>query len=139
MAKALLELTTLIERPVIAIDGQRYEILSPDELSITDSARFEQWGRQLMKVQTGDLDGENAGEISGILTKLTDWIMVGVPEDVREKLSDAKRLQVAEVFTTLFRRPATVKAAKQKKASRRTGAKSRRGSNGSTAATPPAG
>ena len=137
MAKPLLDLTTLTERPAILIDGNRYEILSPDELSITDSARFQKWGQKLQEVQTGDLEMENAGEISDILTKLTDWIMVDVPEDVRGKLSDAKRLLVAEVFTRLFRRQPTAKVAK--KQLRRTGAKSRRGSNASTAATPPAG
>ena len=139
MADPLLDIKTLTERPVIAIDGTRYEIISPDELSIVDSARFEQWGLRLAEVRADDLKIEGAGEISEILHKLTDWIMVGVPVDVRDKLSDAKRLKVAEVFTTLFRQKATAKGAKSKKATRRTGVKSRRGSSGSTAATPPAG
>ena len=141
MAEPLLKIETLIERPVIEIDGTRYEILSPDELSIVDSMRFEQWGRRLSEVKAADLKIEDVGEISDILRKLTDWIMVGVPEDVRGKITEAQRLLVADVFTRLFRRKETAaaKSVKPKKASRRIGAKSLRGSRDSTAATPPAG
>lgn len=140
MAEPLLKIKTLIDRPVIEIDDARYEILSPDELSIVDSMRFEQWGRRLSEVRTDDFKIEDAGEISEILRKLTDWIMVGVPDEVRGTLTEAQRIAVAEVFTTLSRRKtATARGAKPARANQRTGAKSRRGSSDSTAATPPAG
>ena len=71
MADPLLDIKTLTERPVIAIDGERYEIISPDELSIVDSARFEQWGLRLAEVRASDLKIEGAGEISDILHKRT--------------------------------------------------------------------
>ncbi len=137
MADTLLDLTTLTERPIIAIDGATYEILTPDELCVYDSHRFQQWGQRLdALMRLPELGDEEADELSGLVCKLSDRIMVGIPDDVRAKLTEGQRLMVAEVFTELPRQ----KAAKPKrKPSRSIGARSRRGSSGSTAATPPTG
>ena len=133
MADPLLDLQTLIERPVITIDGKRYEILSPDELSIVDHQRFSHWGQRIDKLmKLPDLDDDAATELSTLVCKLTDRIMDGVPDDVRSSLTESQRLLVAEVFTGL---PGRTRAARKKKPARRTGAKRARASNGSTAAT----
>ncbi len=140
MADTLLDLTTLTERPAIAIDGERYEILSPDELSIVDSHRFQQWGLRLdVLMKQPELSDDDADELTGLVRKLSDRIMVGVPDDVRANLTEGQRLQVAEVFTQLPRAKTETRKKTTKKPNRSTGAKRRRGSNGSTAATPPAG
>ncbi len=137
MADTLLDLTTLTERPVIAINRKRYEILSPDEMCIVDYHRFQQWGIRIDEMmKLAELGDDQADELSGLVRKLTDRIMVGVPDDVRAKLTESQRLLVAQVFTELS--PQTT-LKRKKKASRSTGAKRQRGSNGSTAATPPAG
>ena len=138
MAEPLLDIQTLTERPVIAIDGERYEILSLDELSIVDSHRFKSWGRRIQELlERPDLDDRQGAELVTALHQLTDLVMVGVPEDIRAGLSDGSRMAVAEVFMI---RPGLAKLARKgRKRNQSTGAKRRRGSNGSTAATPPAG
>lgn len=95
----LLDLNTLIERPTIAIDGERYEILSSDELSLLDTQRFERWGRQIEALAKDD---DKADELNALVAKVSDRIMVGVPDELRSKLSNAHRLRVIAVFTGLL-------------------------------------
>ena len=101
-ATPLLDLKTLLERPTIAIDGEHYEILSPDELTVVDSHRFAAWGNRIDKLMAKKtLTKAQEKELGQILGDLGDRIMVGVPEALRVKLSDAQRMEVAEVFTKL--------------------------------------
>jgi hypothetical protein len=62
--------------------------------------------------------------------------MVGVPGEVRSKLTDSHRLEVVEVFTVLQRRR---RMAMLQMLVRPIGDSSPRGFNGSTAAIPPGG
>lgn len=140
----LLDLSTLIERPAIAIDGQRYELLSPDELSVADYQRFAVAGARLQALGDAIEGGDGLAAVDGavtLATEVTDRIMVGVPEDVRAKLSLEHRLAVAQVFMRLLqaRRPAAVQETDAPPASPSTGAKPPPGSSASTAATRKAG
>ena len=149
MAKIpVLDLQTLVERPVIAIDGAPYEILSPQELSVVDMQRMASAGRELDDLRNKDkLTKAEEKRLSGLLVTLTDRIMVGVPDEVRAKLTDPMREAVAEVFidlplhnslTSLMTAVGAnrqARRAKKKAAKNRpTGAKSPPSSKGSTAA-----
>ena len=95
----LLDLNTLIERPTIKIDGDAYEILSQEELSILDSQRFERWGRKIEELANDD---GKADELDALLDTVTEKIMVGVPEDVRSRLTSGHKVRVISVFTGLL-------------------------------------
>ncbi|KKK65964.1 hypothetical protein LCGC14_2968830, partial [marine sediment metagenome] len=83
----LLDLKTLVERPTIAIDGELYEILSPDELSIVDCHRFAAWGNRIDALMAKKaLTKSEKKELGKILGDLSDKIMAGVPEALRAKL-----------------------------------------------------
>lgn len=102
MAEPILDLNTLVERPKIKIDGEVYEILSPEELSVVDHQRFGIWGRRIDALMAKPkTTAAEQKELAQILGDLTDRILVGVPEELREKLSDTHRLEVAEVFIRL--------------------------------------
>lgn len=134
MAKPLLEIETLIERPTIIIDEESYEIRSPDELSVIDTHRLSSQGRRLDALMAKDkLSAVDKKQLSKLLTDISNFIMVGVPDDVGEKLSDTQRFEIAEVFTALplQRHLAKALAAEAKSI----GAKRPRGSRGSTAET----
>lgn len=148
MAKTpVLDLQTLVERPIIGIDGKPYEILSPEELSAVDLQRFASMGREMETLYGKDsLTEDEERRLSDLLVTLTDRIMVGVPAEIRGKLLDSHRHAVAEVFTNLPLHNSLTslmtavganrqaRRAKKKTAkSRPTGAKSPRGSKGSTA------
>ncbi len=100
---SLIEIDTLIERPIITIDKEPYEITAPDELTIVESAAVGRLGRRLdrlMKKETLDQEGER--ELARTLGKLAAIIMRPVPADVRQGLNEAQTLAVIEVFTLLL-------------------------------------
>ena len=101
MTKPLLDLDTLIVRPTIAIDGTKYEMLSPDELSVLDSRRFGIWMKRIQELQEAE---EDSPEIDELAEQFATKALVGVPEDVLAKLSGAHRIAVIEVFTGLLLR-----------------------------------
>lgn len=144
--EALLNLDTLIERPQIAIDGTRYDILNPDELSVIESHRFGVWGRRIDELasKTGpDIEAELADLISTVARK----ICVGVPDEVFAKLPGTQRWAVIDLFTGLLLRTRLKVAGAVQSAigpvpediAALTGVSSSPGSSGSTVATRPTG
>lgn len=98
---ALLDLDTLIERPRIAIDGELYEILSPDELSVIDSHRFGRWGRRIEEL--AEQDGEAAeAELDEVISRAARKIMPDVPEELFGRLPGSARWAVIDLFTGLL-------------------------------------
>lgn len=134
MGEPLLSLETLIERPTIDIDGQRYEMLSPDELSVLDSHRFSKWAGRLEELQKA---GEESPEMDEIADRIARKALIGVPEDVLEKLTGVHKIAVAEVFIGLLLRSRMGVAGAIAKAmgSSQIGELFSQGFNGSTAAT----
>lgn len=98
---ALINLDTLVARPQIAIDGVRYDILSPDELSVIQSHRFGVWGRRIeaLTAETGEAAEE---ELETLVMMVAQKICVGVPEDVFVKLPGSQRWAIIDVFTGLL-------------------------------------
>ena len=152
----LLDLDTLTTRNFIAIDGQRYFIRSPDELSVIESHRFVRWVDRVQALQKADPgeDEEAQDTRSAELAELVDTIVRGavidLPGEVFAKLSGAQRWSVVDVFTALLmRRAVAVSGAMHKAAGTWTpemesalgsiGASSSPGSSGSTAETRKAG
>ena len=136
MAEPLLDISTVISRPAILVDGARYEILSPNEVSLVDYHRFMNWGKTIDRLLGADgLDEGQLSELMSAVYNLTDRIMVGVPTEVRDRMSDEQRVSVAEVFMQLNDREKLPQETPPKKANRKTGGKRSRASNASTAAT----
>jgi len=104
-AAPLLDLETLIIRPAIRIDGMRFEIMSPDELSILDGTRFGRWGRRINELASHDIDSpEDQTELEDLIDRLARRVAVGVPDDIFVKLSGAHKQAIADVFTGLLLR-----------------------------------
>lgn len=155
----LLDLSALIERPKVNIDGKPHEILSPDELSVLDSARFERWGREIERLSKVTDDDDEADEALTRLDELVETvarkIMVGVPDAVYAQLAGVQKMQVVAAFTGLLmakslgatgalvnalkRSGLAVGLADAMQKSAATGAKSSPPSSASTAETPDGG
>ncbi|AEQ50748.1 hypothetical protein [Pelagibacterium halotolerans] len=130
----LLDLQTLIERPIIKVDGNAYELYSPDELTIIQSQWFTRAGQQIEALGKGD-------DEQALLDKLTEVArraLVAMPEEVFAKLTDRHKTAIVQVFTSLLlgdRAKAAGAVMDQiVKAFPLTGDKSSRGSAASTAA-----
>lgn len=104
MANApLLDLDTLIVRPTIEIDGQRYEIMSADELSVLESHRFGIWGRRIEQLAASD-DEEDGAEYQELISRLARKILIGASDEVFARLTGAHELAIVDVFTGLLLR-----------------------------------
>lgn len=112
----LLELTTLTERPVIDIDGVKYEIIHPNELSVIEQARFGRAGRKIDELQLKE--GEEAeAELDQLIKATASKIAPDVPEEVWAKTTGAIRWAIVDLFTALsLRQKMTVAGAMAKAA-----------------------
>jgi hypothetical protein len=125
MPEPLLSLATLIDRRTIEIDARRYEIRSPDELSVLDSHRFSQWASRLEALQKA---GDESPEMDELADTIARNAVVDVPAEVFAKLTGAQKIAVAEVFFALLLRSrmgvagATARAMGMEPANRPTGA-----------------
>lgn len=96
----LLDLDTLVERPCITIDGERYAIRSPGELSVVESHRFGRWGKRIEELDGEDGDAAEA-ELDALVAKVCKAILVDVPDDVFAKLPGTQRWAIIDLFTAL--------------------------------------
>ena len=99
----LLDLSTLIVRPTIDIDGTRYELFSADELPVLTSHRLSIWGRRIEAIDaaTAESDGDELGEL---IDNVCRAAIVDLPAEVFAALSGAHKRQVVDVFTALLLR-----------------------------------
>ncbi|MEM6265892.1 MAG: hypothetical protein AAF707_00075 [Pseudomonadota bacterium] len=102
----LLEISTLITRPVIAIDGVKYQILSADELSVIEAVRFGRWGAKIKQLSESD-EVEAEEEVDALIERASRTILVGVTDDVFERLSGQNKWAVVDFFSALLLRRAT--------------------------------
>lgn len=112
----LLELETLVERPVIAIDDVKYEIIHPNELSIIEQARFGRAGRKIDELQIKESE-EAEEELQALVKATAKKIAPDVPDEVWEKTTGAIRWAIVDLFTALsLRQKMTVAGAMAKAA-----------------------
>lgn len=132
--KPLLELSTLApERPYITIDGQRYEMVIPDDFGLIEQARLQRLGRQVddMRLNERDVTEEEATRLGGMLREMVATVMPSLPEDVAGRLTDTMCLSIVTVFTEAA---GLTPPKKNRRARRRTGASLSPASSASTAA-----
>lgn len=141
-AKEILSLNTMLVRPPIEIDGARFDITAPGELSIEETYRLADLGRKLDNLRgTVGLAEAQQSQLTETLTAICDIILAPVPKEIQAKLNDAQRLSVIEVFTMLLSADRLKLAGEtvMKVISQYLGEKPSPGSSGSTAEAPKAG
>lgn len=133
----ILELSTLIERPTIRIDGTLYELRAPDELSVMDGQYLTHAGKRIDALaRTEDADEHLPMLLDEVIRRVT----VDLPEEVLGKLKESQKLSICEVFTgLLLRRRMAVAGAVARRLTGSTGEPSSPGSKGPSEGTPPDG
>ncbi len=144
MAKLLLELSTLDpERPIIEIDGHKYECAVVEDFGILQHTRLERLIRKAQSLrdtpnEETDEDAEiRAQEAEDTCRKAVAMILPTLPAEVLPKLRLSHLLGVLKAYTDFIQAAGITNRLNQPPKS--TGAKSRRASKDSTAATPLAG
>jgi len=133
--KPLLDLDTLIQRPTITINGNSYEIPSPDELSIAECQKFTIWGREIETLSKDEDAGDKLDELIG---KVAAFVLREIPAEIQAKLKPIHKMQVVSVFTRLLSGQMMATAGAEA-ANRSTGAKSSPASSASSADRPAGG
>lgn len=96
----LLDLTTLIERPFVQIDGQRYDLVDAGEMSPLD---FHRLMRKLGEIQAIDPMTTDEAELTRI-AKLWDDLcrqILLAPDEIHARLKDHHRTAILRAFTKL--------------------------------------
>ena len=104
MARNVLALATLTDRSTITIDGQAYDLINPEELSIVDTHRVGKWGSRVQELYK-DIDSRpeaDIAELAELLDKLCRMLW-RAPGEVHDRLTDNQRLSIAMAFTGLQR------------------------------------
>lgn len=99
----LLDLDTLIKRPFITIDGERVDILNPDELSVIENHRFGVWGKRIdaLTAETGEAAEK---ELEELVSMVARRICVGASDELFAKLPGSQRWAIIDLFTGLLLR-----------------------------------
>ncbi len=141
MAKLLLELSTLDpERPIIEIDGHKYECAVVEDFGILQHTRLERLIRKAQSLrdtpnEETDEEAEiRAQEAEDACRKGVAMIMPGLPVPILAKLRLIHLLSILGSYTDFIQAAGITNRLNQPPKS--TGAKSRRASKDSTAASP---
>lgn len=97
----LLDLDTLIVRQTIAIDGVKYEIVNPDEMTVIEAQRAGNRGKRIDEISHGALESEE-GELDRLVDEAAHAVLIDVPHEVFAKLSGTQKLAIVDVFTGLL-------------------------------------
>ncbi|MEP0406964.1 hypothetical protein [Roseibium sp.] len=98
MAKPILDLNTLIDRPLIKINGAAYELYQADELSVLDSHWFTVRGQEITKAAEDD-DQQRVEDLVGEVSRRC---LVDCPAEVFDTLSGSQKMAICELFTRLL-------------------------------------
>lgn len=81
-------------------DGKLYELIQVDELSLEQQAELGERGDQLEKVhQKGKrLTVPEARKLALVLDKMIEVIVLELPEEVRESMSEQSKILIVEAF-----------------------------------------
>jgi hypothetical protein len=97
----LLDLATLITRPVVRIDGALYELRSPDEVSVLEYARLTALGAKADALEMlEDPTEAQEAEYARLMDTICRKVLLA-PDEVHAKLTSDQRGAVALTFTRL--------------------------------------
>lgn len=106
MAEHLLDLATATDRPTIRIDGNHYEMRTPEEFSWKDNQLISKRGKRFqvlvnkMQTETGLNDAEG-GDLEKIAAEMVDLLVVDIDDETKVKLKPLHQLKIFEAFSTL--------------------------------------
>lgn len=141
-----LDLTTLVERPKVRIDGELFELRHPDELSIVEQLRLEKMSQRAvhlideMRAAAEGPSEEQQQELAAVMDKTCRLVLVA-PDSVHAKLREPHRSAISRAFSVLQRASLRAAGANQDAEATpiTTGVNSSPDSVASTAATRPGG
>lgn len=97
--KRILELSTLVDRDTVVINGEEFDLRAPAEFSILEFHRIGKRAASLSALQAKDgLTDDEIGELSSVLDELCRLVLVA-PDEVHLKLREGHKQAILGAFT----------------------------------------
>lgn len=94
--RTLLELdTSAPTRPLIKIDGVEYQLKVQDDLGLKEEAELQRMRKAFVEIESG----QDSSELANHLKRMVKILLIDLPDDVLDRLSDAKKLKIVSAFT----------------------------------------
>lgn len=105
LPKPLFTLDDRPERDYIVVDGQHYEVLLPEELTLVQHQRLMRVCPRYDALMALDraLTDDEATELTGLVARIVE-IVLQAPADIRARLRESEQLAIVLAFTGLSRR-----------------------------------
>lgn len=101
----VLDLSTVVDRPFLKIDGEQFEIRHPDEFSLVQQLRQQRHAERVMALVEGMLheppSEATEREYAALLDQSCRQVLMA-PDPIHEKLRDEHRLAIVKAFTGLL-------------------------------------
>jgi hypothetical protein len=101
----VLDISTLVDRPRVVIDGESYELKHPGEFSIVEQMRMMRQAKRIMVLVDrlmGDAEPTEAEECEyTTLSEASCRRVLIAPDDVHAKLREPHRVAIVQAFTAL--------------------------------------
>jgi hypothetical protein len=95
----ILDLSTLVERPTVRIDGVEYTMSVPEDLGLRDLTTVERLRNRVNKVMAKeDVTDADVETVARALETMVRIILPELPGEVLARLSDVKRLAIVNAF-----------------------------------------
>jgi len=100
--KPLLDITTLIEREFILIDGTQYSLKTAAEIALADYYRISSRAEQVREytARAASLTAEEAQTLADALDLLLGMILIA-PAEIRSRMHEMQKLSIVQAFTAL--------------------------------------
>lgn len=100
MSDELLTLSTRQPRPVISIDGRKYELRTPGEMKLTEVGDIEAQAQQAMKaLQQESRSLKDVRTMEAVLTRVVARTVVRLPRRVLQRLGTRQKIEILNVFS----------------------------------------
>lgn len=133
--ETVLTLSTIVTRPIIAIDGKHYELRAADEMPWLEFRQHAGVFREASDLMRPNLTKRERARLNAILPRLVSLLVLDLPAAVLKRLRPEQQLQIVSTFSDLLLatnpRLAAQIAATADRSSTRTGSNSAPGSRGS--------
>ena len=107
--KPILDITTLIERPQIRIDGKLYELFMRDEMSIFTAEKLRRLYNAITALeQPKKRSKAQEAHYLKLLREFVGLVVIALPTSVRAKL---RRTHLVSIVYAFFQRPLVATAA----------------------------
>lgn len=101
---SVLDLSTVVDRPFITIDGEKCEIRHPDEFSLIQQLRQQRLAERVMALVALMLEKQASEADEQEYTRIVDdscrQVLIA-PDEIHRKLRDDHRLAIVKAFTEL--------------------------------------